>query len=460
MNSLPYQTIPVTCPNCRFRFAAPVMTIIDVGQRPEAKALFLSGQVNIAACPQCGNAGMLNTPLVYHDPDKELLLTYVPPELGLAEMEQQRIVGELTNRVISALPAEKRKGYLLRPKSYLRLEAMIKDILEADGITQEMLDAQRARAELLERLLRADGEQARRAIAQANDAQIDYEFLDLLALNIDLAQRSQQPAVASDLLMLREQVMGWTTLGQELNAREEAIASLGLSPDGDRREITREGLLDKLIEAAIQGGAAKMVKVETLVTLARPAIDYVFYQQLTERIAIAEQAGNREQAEALTTLRQNILDMTARLDEEARQAAEEATEFLQQAVESDDPQAFIRANIHQVDSLFMRILTANLQAAERAGQTTAVEQLGKVSDAVTALVLENQPPEIQLINQLLSAEYPEGTLALLQENRQKINDQLLEVMRLVAEDLGKNGRDETAERMTQVQEQAKGLIDA
>jgi len=460
LNSLPYQTIPVTCPNCRFRFAAPVMTIIDVGQRPEAKALFLSGQANIAACPQCGNAGMLNTPLVYHDPDKELLLTYLPPELGLAEMEQQRIVGELTNRVISALPAEKRKGYLLRPKSYLRLEAMIKDILEADGITQEMLDTQRARAELLERLLRADGEQARRAIAQANDAQIDYEFLDLLALNIDLAQRSQQPAVASDLLMLREQVMGWTTLGQELNAREEAIASLGLSPDGDRREITREGLLDKLIEAAIQGGAAKMVKVETLVTLARPAIDYIFYQQLTERIAAAEQAGNREQAEALTTLRQNILDMTARLDEEARQAAEEATEFLQQAVESDDPQAFIRANIHQVDNLFMRILTANLQAAERAGQTTAVEQLGKVSDAVTALVLENQPPEIQLINQLLSAEYPEGTLALLQENRQKINDQLLEVMRLVAEDLGKNGRDETAERMTQVQEQAKGLIDA
>jgi len=46
------------------------MTIIDVGERPEAKAVFVSGQLNIAACPQCGYAGMLNTPLVYHDPDK------------------------------------------------------------------------------------------------------------------------------------------------------------------------------------------------------------------------------------------------------------------------------------------------------------------------------------------------------------------------------------------------------
>ena len=457
MNSLPYQTIPVTCPNCRYRFAAPVMTIIDVGQRPEAKSIFLSGQLNVAACPQCGHAGMLNTPLVYHDPDKELLLTYIPPELGLPEMEQQRIVGDLTNRVISALPAEKRKGYLLRPKSYLRIEAMIKDVLEADGITQEMLEVQRARAELLDRLMRADGEQARQAIAQANDAQIDYEFLDLLSLNIELAHRAQQQALVSELEALRAQLLRWTTLGQELGAREEAIASLGLSPEGDLREITREGLLDKLIEAATQGGEHKSAKIETMISVGRPAIDYLFYQQLTERITAAEQAGDRERAKTLTALRETILDETARLDEEARQATEESMEFLEQALKSDDPQAFIRANSHQVDNLFMSILSANLQAAEQAGQTAAVEQLRKVSDAVTAMVLESQPPEIQFINQLLGAEYPEGTLALLQENRQNISDRLLEVMRLVAEDLGKNGREEAAQRLAEVREQATGL---
>jgi len=450
LSSAPYQTIPVTCPNCQARFAAPVMAIIDVGQRPEVKALFLSGQLNIAACPQCGYAGMLNMPLVYHDPDKELLLTYAPPEMGLSEMEQQRIVGDLINRVISALPAEKRKGYLLRPKSYLRLEAMLKDVREAEGITQEMVEAQRAQTELLDRLLQAEGQQARQAIAQANDAQIDYEFLDLLALNIELAQRGQQPALASELLVLREQLLGWTTLGQELAAREEAIASLG-------PEITREGLLDKLIEAANQGGETKPVKIETLIAVGRPAIDYMFYQQLTGQIAAAEQAGQREKAEALTTLRQTILDETARLDEQERQAAEEATDFLQQALENDDPQAFIRTNIDQVDNLFMNILMANLQAAERAGQTEAVERLTKISDAITALILESQPPEVQLVNQLLNADYPEGTLALLQENRQRITGELLEVMRLLTEDLSKRGREETVQRMIQIREQAASL---
>jgi hypothetical protein len=426
------------------------MAIIDVGQRPEVKALFLSGQLNIAGCPQCGYAGMLNMPLVYHDPDKELLLTYAPPEMGLSEMEQQRIVGDLINRVISALPAEKRKGYLLRPKSYLRLEAMLKDVREAEGITQEMVEAQRAQTELLDRLLQTEGEQARKAIAQANDAQIDYEFLDLLALNIELAQRGQQPALASELLALREQLLGWTTLGQELAAREEAIASLG-------PEITREGLLDKLIEAANQGGETKPVKIETLIAVGRPAIDYMFYQQLTGQIAAAEQAGQREKAEALTTLRQTVLDETARLDEQERQAAEEATDFLQQALENDDPEAFIRTNIDQVDNLFMNILMANLQAAERAGQTEAVERLTKISDAITALILESQPPEVQLVNQLLNADYPEGTLALLQENRQRITGELLEVMRLLTEDLSKRGREETVQRMIQIREQAASL---
>jgi hypothetical protein len=86
-----------------------------------------------------------------------------------------------------------------------------------------------------------------------------------------------------------------------------------------------------------------------------------------------------------------------------------------------------------------------------------VERLRRVSDAVTALILESQPPEIQFITQLLNAEYPEGTLALLQENQQRINDQLLEVMRLVAEDLGRSGREETAQRMIQIREQAAGL---
>lgn len=72
MNAPAYQNVPVTCPSCGNRFVSPVLTIIDARQNPDAKAMFLSGRINVAACPQCGHAGLLNTPIVYHDPDKEL----------------------------------------------------------------------------------------------------------------------------------------------------------------------------------------------------------------------------------------------------------------------------------------------------------------------------------------------------------------------------------------------------
>jgi hypothetical protein len=449
LNPPTYQTAPITCPNCSNRFVTPVLTMIDVGQTPDLKGLFLAGQVNIAVCPQCGHAGMLNTPLVYHDPDKELLFTFTPVELGASEAEQQRIIGDMTNRVISALPAEKRKGYLLRPRSFLRLEAMLDAILEADGVTPEMLEAQRAKSELLDQLLRTTDTEARRIIAQENDGQIDYEFFQLLTANIDLAQRSGRAGDAQQLLDLRNQLLEWTTQGHEVAAREEAIRSLG-------EEVTREGLLDKVVEAALAG---EQTKVETLVAVARPAIDYIFYQQLTQRIEAAEEAGDREKADTLQSLRETILDLTAQIDAEIQQATEQSAQRLQQIMESDDLEQAIRANVSQIDEFFFSVLASNMEAAERSGQTEDLEKLRQIGDIIMKLVQESQPPEIQFINALLEAEYPDGTQAFLEENHQQVDARLLEIMNLVGEDLAQSERVELGQRLAQIREQAASMVE-
>jgi hypothetical protein len=443
-----YQTVPVTCPGCQHRFVAPVLTIIDAGQNPEAKPLFLSGQINIAVCPQCGYAGALNTPLVYHDPENELLFTFVPPELGLPETEQQRIIGDLTNRVMSALPTEGRKGYLLRPQSFLRLEAMIEAILEADGITREMIEAQRAQADLLDRLLRASSEEARQAIAQENDGRLDYEFFRLLALNIELSEAEGRSDITQQLLELRKQLLAWTTTGKDVAAREEAIKSLG-------SEVTREGLLEKLVEAALAG---EQGTVETMVTLARPAIDYVFYQQLTARIEAAEKAAEVAEARVLTELRQTILELTAQIDAQVQHATEEATQLLQRILDSPDPEKLLRKNLEHMDELFLGVLGTNIQMAEQSGRTEEAEKLQRIGEMLTGIILESQPPEIQLINRLLAAEYPDGTQALLEENRPRIDAGFLDIMQLVGEDLSRNGREEAAQQLARIREQASTMV--
>ena len=427
---------------------APILSIIDVGQHPEIKAPFLLGQINVAACPQCGNAGRLGAPLVYHDPDKELLLTYLPPELGLTEADQQRLIGDLTNRVMSALPPEKRKGYLLRPRSFLRLEGMIEAILQADGITPEMLESQRAKATLLDRLLRATSEQARQIIAQENDSQIDAEFFRLLTLNIELAETEGQSQTSAQLRDLRSQLFDWTTTGRQIAARERAIRELGT-------QVSRETLLEKLVNAAL---ARDNLRVEAMVTVARPIIDYLFYQQLTHRIEAAEQAGKTQEAETLRILRQNILDLTTQLDERVRQARQEAARFLDHILASEDLEQAVRANLDRFDTLLLEVLALALEEAERSGPSERAAKLRQVSDILLQLVQESQPPEIQFINQLLTVDYPNGTKALLEQNRDLLDGELLELMRLIEEDVRQDGQTELSQRLAQIQRQVAELM--
>src|SRR4030066_544058 len=101
----------INCPNCRQPIIADIDQLFDIGQDPTAKQKFLSGMFNVAQCQSCGYQGMLATPIVYHDPEKELLLTYFPPEVGLACPEQERLIGSLINQVVSNLPQEKPNGY-------------------------------------------------------------------------------------------------------------------------------------------------------------------------------------------------------------------------------------------------------------------------------------------------------------------------------------------------------------
>ena len=410
--------------------------------------MLLSGQLNVAVCPNCGHGGILSTPLVYHDPDKELLFTHVPPELGMPEIEQQRVVGELTNRVMSSLPPEKRKGYLLRPRSFLRLEPMIEAILEAEGVTREMLEAQRARTALLERLLRTPGADARRIIAQENDAQIDYEFFQLLGLNLQLAQAQGQEGAAQQLAALRQQLLGWTSAGKEVTARQEAIRELG-------PQVTREELLEKLVAAEQAGDETR---IETMVAVARPLVDYGFYQQLSERIEAAEVAGQADEARGLKELRQKILDTTAEIDAEMQQLTRESSELLEQILNSDDVEQAVRDSMPRLDQFFMELLAENMHAAERTGNRQRIDRLQQVADTLMKLIEESQPLEIRFINELLTADYPGGTKALLEERRDMVSEELLGLMELVEQDLAEENRAELAGRLAQIRQQAAGFL--
>jgi hypothetical protein len=234
-----------------------------------------------------------------------------------------------------------------------------------------------------------------------------------------------------------------------MSAREEAIRSLGT-------QITREALLDKVVESALAG---EHTKVEAMVAVARPAVDYMFYQQLTERLEAAQQAGDTTQADALRALRETILELTAQIDASIQQATEQAAQLLEKIIDSDDPERTLRANLPQMDELFLSVLQTSLDAAEKSGQQERAERLQKIGDVIMNLLEELQPPQIRLTNQLLGADYPDGTRALLEDNRQSVDAELLEIMQLVQEDLSASGQGPLAERLARIREQAAAMVE-
>src|SRR5260221_2906413 len=295
----------INCPNCHQPFQGVLEQIIDVGRDPSGKTRLLSGRLNAATCPHCGYQSMLATPLIYHDASKELLLVYVPMELGLPPQEQNRLIGSMTNAIMNSMPPEQRKGYLLNPKTMLTLQGMVETILQADGITKEVIEAQRAKMRLVEEFLQADPSTLPQLV-ERHDAEIDNEFFAILGASAEATLAGGRRDMAEKMLQLRELLLEMTTAGRDLiekaSAQEAAIQSVADALNALGEKASYDDLVDLSLQLASESGDDKL---QVLVGLARPALDYEFFQTLSSRIDQAE----GEEKQFLTEVREHLLEL-------------------------------------------------------------------------------------------------------------------------------------------------------
>jgi len=432
----------VTCPNCQHQFQTPVEQILYVRENPNAKMRVLNGLVNVAICPQCGASGALGLPFLYHDADKELALVYMPMDLGRDEVERQQAIGQLTSSVMEDLPPEERKAYLLQPPIFFTLENLINRILEADGVTPEMIEAQREKAELLQRMMEVTSDDVLEAMIRENDERIDADFLQMLAMNMEMAQAAGQATAVQRLLGLREKLVELSTAGQAVRARNEMLEAL-------RAEPSRENLLELLIRAPDEQTRG------LLVMFGRPLLDYPFFQALTSRI---EAAADESERERLTELRAEILDTRDQIDEETRALYAERSALLRDLLLSDDPETLARSRFQELDQAFFNVLSANLEDAQAAGDADAVEALQAIWGLVLGLMEETLPPEIQLFNRLMAAEEDQEVDRLLQEHRDLVTERLVEFMEEAEGNLREQGTSDTADHLSMVLEKAREVV--
>jgi hypothetical protein len=351
------------------------------------------------------------------------------------------MIGDLTNTLINSLPPEQRKAYLLNPKTFFTMESLVNAVLEAEGITPEMLERQQAKAHLINEFLQAEDEASLRKLVKEHDAELDYEFFQILTATVQAAQADGQTEMAQALLGLRSMLVDLSSQGR--TAVAEVDASLGMG-----ETITREELLTRLQVTQNEE------EFEALVAVGRPLLDYAFFQNLT---ALIDSAPNEETARQLKALRSNILDTTAKQDEEARARMQQANELFKIIVQAEDPQAAAREHLDQIDEAFFAVLSANLQHAETENRDESVQYLQQLANMIVGLLEERLPPDVRLINQLLSAPYPDGTQKLLETQREILTPEFMAALDRLITELEQAGGTDSANHMRQVKTQAETI---
>ena len=405
----------IACPRCRQMITANVEQLFDVTQDPQAKQRLLGGISNMARCPHCGYQGRLATPVVYHDNDKELLLTYFPPELNVSLNEQERIVGPLIKQVMDRLPPEKRKAYLLKPVPNLTYESMIQTILEKDGITPEMLKEQQDRVALIERLLQASSADVRAEIIKQNSALFDEQFFALFSRLAQSAAASGQEPVARAMVDVQKQLLEETEFGRSLKESVGELEAATKTLQEVGQALTREKLLDIVLESPNDA------RLRAYATIARGGMDYQFFQLFSEKIDKI----SGEERTRLESIREKLLDFTNEMDKQMEARYKQAQEFVESLLAKDDIVKAVRENLDGFTQDAVDIVNQMLrQASEKSDYT----RMGKLQKMVEILREVSTPPEVAFIEQLLDAPDDMTLDKMLDENRDLINDQFMEAL--------------------------------
>jgi len=289
-----------------------------------------------------------------------------------------------------------------------------------------------------------------------NDARLDETFFEMINAAIETAVMNGRRDTAEHMLYLRQVLLENSTFGQELLAvavrQEEAIERVtqDLNELGDK--ITQA----KLVDLAI-GYQEDDEALQAFVGLIRPALDYQFFEKLTERI---DGAGRVTKQQALEALRARLTELTEAMDNQQRAMVQQAAMLLQQIINSPDMEQAVREAMPMIDDLFINVLEATMQDAAQRKEAQLALRLQQVYQIISQIMQQSAPPEVQLINELLQTENELEARLLLMERAKDLGPSLLDYMDNLMESLSARGAEDMVARIEMLREEAEKVINS
>jgi hypothetical protein len=445
----------INCANCGTPFQADIKQVLDVGQDPSAKTRLISGQVTMAVCPNCGFENQVATPIVYHDPEKELLLINVPMELGMSQDEQETVVGRFIRDISDSLPQEQRKGYLLNPRRTFTLQGMIDTVLEADGITKEMIAERQEKLGLVQQFLQTPPDQLE-ALVQQHDDKLDADFFAMLTMTAESAMQGGQQDVAQQILSVRDAILPLTSYSEEMMAasqqREAMLQKVSADINAMGDNVTHRMLADLVVKHADDEAY-----LEIFASAVRPALTYEFFEQLT---AIAENDRNKKTRRKAEQARDFLVDVLEVLDQQSQARVQQAVAALQSIAESRDINQAVQQNLGMIDDMFMAVLDANLQDAQQKEDMPRLQRLEAIYQAVNEVMIQNAPPEVRFLNELMMIEDTLEMRLKLVDEAPQYGEDLLRYLEMVIAQLESQGEQVMLERLREIHAEARKVIES
>lgn len=157
-----------------------------------------------------------------------------------------------------------------------------------------------------------------------------------------------------------------------------------------------------------------------MASMARPGLDYVFFQTLSERIDKAQ----GDEKTKLSKLREDLLEITKQIDEQLQARLTGAQRNLETLLEADKPEELLQQNPGVLDDFFLQALNQALAEAEEKKNTARSEKLQSLLAVIQQLITPGYNPT--LLNELIEAANDDARKQVVEAHKDEITPEFVE----------------------------------
>ncbi|MGB1253963.1 MAG: CpXC domain-containing protein [Candidatus Promineifilaceae bacterium] len=437
----------IQCQQCRQPITANVEQIINVDQNPQLKQLLMQGQLNVATCQNCGWAGQIATPQVYHESAHDLLMTFVPMEARMPYAEQERMMGQMVRMVVESVPQAQRRAYLLQPIQMVRYQTYIERVLETEGITKTMIARQNEQVELLRTLMKADNDVVD-YLVKDKARLIDDAFVGMVQQTLQSASQAGAPEAIA-LSNLSAKLYRETEAGKRVERRQLAMHAFQMEAKA-AEGVTADMLADHVVKSQTDD-----TMVDMLVN-AVGGLTYDFFTSLTARIETAAHSGDKPSVMRLTAIRTRLLKTYDEMLEESAKQMKASLDAINAIATSADKMQALQQYANQIDEGFLVVLERETQKAQDDGNLERTVALREVRKYLEDMVNQSGMPQMQFISAMMRVRSDEEINQILDSAPQLVDGQLIEVLDQLSSEVGADAQPEIGAHLQRI----RGLIEA